>query len=189
MQDDACHEFETAIQPRHKRGGGQVLTAVVAVAAEKDLSHLADVFTVPQTPRGQANLIQAGDRPTVDANEVGMALLSRFGWIDGLEPPNVIPQFATPQKASFGQVIQVSECGGLVDATAAETIGHFGVGPRSVAPPDNKERSHASRSCPQPRTANLALRRLDLRSFVVRFAHGTVPAVSERLVGIPTLVS
>lgn len=166
-----------------------MLAAVVAVAAEKDFSHLADVFTVPQTPGGQANLIQAGDRSAVDANKVGMALLSRFGWVDGLEPPNVISQFATPQQPRFGQVIQVTECGGLVDATAAETIGHFGMGPGRVATPDHKERCHASRSCPQSRTANLALRRLDLRSFVVRSAHGTVPAVSERLVGIPTLVS
>jgi hypothetical protein len=115
-----------------------------------------------------------------------MALLSRFGRVDGFETPNVITQFATSQKPSFGQVIQVSKCSGLIDATAAEYFGHFGVGPRGVAAAKNKQGRHASWGRPQSCAANLGLHRLDLRSPVVRSAHGIVPAVSERLVRVPT---
>ena len=107
--------------------------ALVAVAAEQDLSDPSNPLTLASAAGGQLYLLEASHRATINTNEMWMAGIPDPGWITGLESPNVITQFGAPEQSCLAEVIQVSKQSCFVEAEFLESVSDFRMGQRCSA--------------------------------------------------------
>ena len=102
-------------------------STLVAMPAQQDFRHFANLIARRLALSTQLDLIQAGDRSAIDANKMRMMCIRMFTVGNELKPPNVVPQFRATQQPDRTEVIQISKHRRLVKSTSLQSLINFGM--------------------------------------------------------------